>query len=110
MIAMAGLDLPEKAMRQQIASALDIVIQLARLSDGTRKIVTFSEVLGMEGDVVTMQEIFTFERIGIDERGRVLGQFRATGIRPYFSDRLRVRGIQLPKDLFEPHVLEASNY
>ncbi len=110
MIAMAGLDLPERAMRQQVASALDIVIQLARLSDGARKIISFSEVIGMEGDVVTMQEIFTFERVGIDERGHVLGTFRATGIRPYFSDRLRVRGIQLPMDLFEPHVLEASNY
>jgi pilus assembly protein CpaF len=110
MIAMAALDLPERAMRQQIAAALDIVIQLARLSDGTRKIVSFSEVIGMEGDVVTMQEIFNFERVGIDERGRVLGNFHATGIRPYFSDRLRVRGIQLPMDLFEPHVLEASNY
>jgi pilus assembly protein CpaF len=110
MIAMAGLDLPEKAMRQQIASALDIVIQLARFSDGTRRIVSLSEVIGMEGEVVTMQEIFTFERLGIDELGRVLGHFSATGIRPYFSDRLRVRGIQLPMDLFEPQVLEASNY
>jgi pilus assembly protein CpaF len=110
MIAMAGLDLPEKAMRQQIASALDIVVQLSRMSDGSRKMVSFSEVIGMEGDVVTMQEIFTFERVGIDEKGQVVGQFRATGIRPYFSDRLRVRGIQLPTDLFEPHVLDASNY
>ena len=111
MIAMAGLDLPEKAMRQQIASALDVVVQVTRLPDGTRKIVSISEIIGMEGDVITMQEIFTFERVG-DRRRRdaCVGQFQATGIRPYFSDRLRVRGIQLPTDLFEPHVLEASNY
>ena len=110
MISMAGLDLPEKAMRQQIASAIDIVIQLSRMSDGSRKLISLSEVIGMEGEVVTMQEIFVFERIGIDERGRVLGHFRSTGIRPHFSDRLKVRGIHLPMDLFEPHVLEASNY
>jgi pilus assembly protein CpaF len=110
MISMAGLDLPEKAMRQQIASAIDVVLQLSRLSDGQRKLVSLSEIVGMEGDVVTMQEIFVFEREGVDELGRVRGRFRATGIRPFFSERMLLRGIRLPSDLFEPQVLEASNY
>jgi pilus assembly protein CpaF len=110
MISMAGLDLPEKAMRQQIASAIDVVLQLSRLSDGQRKLVSLSEIVGMEGDVVTMQEIFVFDREGVDELGRVRGRFRATGIRPFFSERMLIRGIRLPSDLFEPQVLEASNY
>ena len=85
MISMANLGLPDKAMRQQIASAVDLVIQASRLSDGTRKIMSISEVVGMEGDVVTMQDIFVFERVGIGEKGKVLGRFRPTGIRPKFS-------------------------
>jgi pilus assembly protein CpaF len=100
MISMANLNLPEKAMRQQIASAIDVVIQVSRLSDGTRKIVTVAEVVGMEGEMVTMQEIFVFERQGIGPDGKVLGRFRATGIRPRFTERLRAHGIELGALLF----------
>ena len=100
MISMASLDLPEKAMRQQIASAINVVIQASRLSDGTRKLVSIQEVVGMEGDVITMQEIFTFERLGIGENDKVLGHFKATGIRPRFSERLKAYGIDLGQLLF----------
>jgi pilus assembly protein CpaF len=100
MISMAGLALPEKAMRQQVASAIDVVIQVSRLSDGTRKLMSVSEIVGMEGDVITMQEIFLFEREGMDGNGRVLGRFRPTGIRPHFADRLKAYGIPLPSTLF----------
>jgi len=88
-------------VRHQISSAIDVVIQIARLSDGQRKVVTVSEVVGMEGEVITMQEIFVFERAGIGENGEVLGRFRPTGIRPKFAEKLQVAGIRLPTDLFE---------
>jgi pilus assembly protein CpaF len=101
MISMANLNLPDKAMRQQIASAVDVVLQVSRLSDGTRKIVSVSEVVGMEGDIVTMQDIFVFERVGIGEKGKVLGRFRPTGIRPKFSERLKYSGIHLPASMFD---------
>jgi pilus assembly protein CpaF len=101
MISMANLNLPDKAMRQQIASAIDVVIQASRLSDGTRKIMSISEVVGMEGDIVTMQDIFVFERVGIGEKGKVLGRFRPTGIRPKFSERLKYSGIHLPASMFD---------
>jgi len=100
MIAMASLDLPERAMRQQIASAVNVVIQVSRLGDGTRKIIQISEIVGMEGDVITMQDIFIFERQGIGENEKVLGQFKATGIRPKFADRLKAYGIDLAGMLF----------
>ncbi|HUP01718.1 MAG TPA: CpaF family protein [Gemmatimonadota bacterium] len=100
MISMASLNLPEKAMRQQIASAINVVIQVARLSDGTRRLTSISEIVGMEGEVITMQEIFTFERMGIDKDGKVLGRFKATGIRPRFAERLKTSGIDLPTVLF----------
>jgi pilus assembly protein CpaF len=100
MISMAGLNLPEKGMRQQIASAINVVVQVGRLTDGTRKIVSVSEIRGMEGDVITMQDIFVFEREGIGGQGQVLGQFRATGIRPRFTERLKAYGIELPMSLF----------
>ena len=100
MISMANLNLPERAMRQQVASALDVVVQVARLSDGRRKIVAVSEVTGMEQDVITMQDIFVFAREGVGEDGRVLGRFRPTGIRPVFADRLAAAGIPLPAALF----------
>ena len=100
MIAMASLDLPERAMRQQIASAINVVIQVSRLGDGTRKILQISEIVGMEGDVITMQDIFIFERQGIGDDDKVLGQFKATGIRPKFADRLKAYGIDLAPMLF----------
>ncbi|MDQ3137233.1 MAG: CpaF family protein [Gemmatimonadota bacterium] len=101
LISMAGLNLPDKAMRQQVSSALNVVIQVSRLSDGTRKLMFVSEVVGMEGDVITMQDIFVYERQGINEDGKVLGRFRATGIRPKFADRLQAFGIHLSSILFQ---------
>ena len=100
MIAMASLDLPEKAMRQQIANAIQVVIQVSRLGDGTRKVTNISEITGMEGDVITMQDIFVFDRQGVGEGGKVQGQFKATGIRPKFADRLRAYGIDMAAMLF----------
>jgi pilus assembly protein CpaF len=101
MFSMANLNLPERAMRQQIASAIHAVVQIARLTDGTRKVMTVSEVTGMEGEVIAMQEIFVFERKAIDESGKVRGEFRATGIRPRFADRLAIAGCRLRPALFE---------
>jgi len=100
MIAMANLNLPDKAIRHQIASAVNLVLQVSRMADGTRKVTSVSEITGMEGNVITMQEIFLFERSGIVE-GKVCGQFRATGIRPKCSERLASSGVRLPMDMFE---------
>jgi pilus assembly protein CpaF len=101
MIAMANLNIPEKAIRQQVASAVDIVIQVTRLSDGTRRVTSISEITGMERDVITMQEIFAFQQTGINQAGQVVGSFRATGIRPKNSDRICTAGFKLPMDMFE---------
>ena len=101
MIQMTGMRLSDRAMRQQIASALDLVIQGARLSDGSRRITSISEITGMEGETITMQEIFLYERTGVDRDGKVVGRFRTTGIRPRFSERLKACGLQLPRMLFE---------
>jgi pilus assembly protein CpaF len=100
MISMANLELPERAMRQQIASAINLVIQVSRLSDGSRKLMQISEIVGMEGDVITMQDIFIYDREGVGENDKILGRFRATGIRPRFSDRLKSYGIDLSSLLF----------
>lgn len=102
MMGMAGFNLPPKAMRDQISSALTVLIQISRLSDGKRKITSIKEITGMESDIITMQDIFVYEQTGVAEDGTVLGHFRATGIRPRFVDRLRVHGIQVPDELFEP--------
>jgi pilus assembly protein CpaF len=102
MLGMAGLKAESRAMRQQIAAALSVVIQVSRLSDGQRKITSLQEITGIEGDVISMQEIFRFEQTGLDPDGRVLGQFVATGIRPKFVQRLITRGIALSDDLFKP--------
>jgi pilus assembly protein CpaF len=102
MVAMAGLDMPQKSVRNQIASAIDVVIQLSRLSDGRRKLVSFQEIAGMEGEIVTMQEIFKFERRGVDEDGTVLGELLPTGVRPKFAEKLSLAGFELSADLFEP--------
>jgi pilus assembly protein CpaF len=101
MIAMANLNIPERAIRQQIASAINLIVQVSRLADGTRKVTGISEITGMEGDVITMQEIFVFERTGIGPGGKVLGRFRATGIRPKCTERIVAAGMALPIDLFE---------
>lgn len=102
MLGMAGMQLSPKAMRQQIASALTAVLQVGRLSDGKRKVVSLSEITGLEGDVITMQEIFVFRQTGVQADGQVVGRFHATGVRPKFLERLVVRGIELPDDMFDP--------
>jgi pilus assembly protein CpaF len=102
MISMAGLTLSERAMRQQLSSAIHIVIQVSRLSDGSRKLVSLSELTGMEGDTLSMQEIFSFEQLGVNAQGLVSGRFRASGIRPKFLSRLKARGIELSPALFDP--------
>jgi pilus assembly protein CpaF len=101
MIAMGATNLPDKAMRQQISSAIQFVVQQTRLSDGSRKITSISEITGMEGDVITMQEIFLFEKMGVTQDGKVVGRFRATGVRPKCCERLKTSGIHLPADMFE---------
>jgi pilus assembly protein CpaF len=101
MFSMASLNLPERAMRQQIASAIHAVVQIARLTDGTRKVITISEITGMEGEIISMQEIFVFERRAIDENGKVKGEFRATGIRPRFAERLATAGCRLSAKIFD---------
>ena len=101
MVSMANLNIPERAVRQQIASAVHAVIQIARLSDGTRKVITISEVTGMDEDRIAMQDIFSFDRTGLDESGKVRGAFRATGVRPNFADRLATSGARLRPALFE---------
>src|SRR6187431_1261569 len=101
MVAMANVNLPDKAMRQQISSAIQIVIQQARMSDGTRKVTSVSEITGMEGDIITMQEIYRFEKTGLSPEGKVVGRFMATGVRPKVCERLRSSGIQLAADMFD---------
>jgi len=101
MVAMANLNLPESAIRRQIASAIDVVVQVSRMSDGTRKVVSVAEITGMEGNVVTMQDIFVYRKRGIRDTGEVLGDFIATGVRPKFAERLLVTGIHLPASMFE---------
>jgi pilus assembly protein CpaF len=101
MIQMTGMRLSDRAMRQQVAAALNLVVQVARLSDGTRRLTAISEITGMEGETITMQEIFQFERTGIDSQGQVIGRFRPTGIRPRFAERLKASGLQLPRVFFE---------
>jgi pilus assembly protein CpaF len=101
MVGMSNLNLPENAIRRQIASAVDVVVQVSRMSDGSRKIVSVAEITGMESDVVTMQDIFVYRKRGIRENGEVLGEFLPTGIRPKFSERLLVTGIQLPMTMFD---------
>lgn len=101
MVAMGNLNLPERTVRQQIAAAINIVVQCSRLSDGSRKVMSISEVTGMDENVISMQEIFSFQRKGLSGSGKVLGTFRPSGIRPKFLERLRIAGIQLPSALFE---------
>jgi pilus assembly protein CpaF len=101
MVAMANLNIPESAIRRQISSAIDVVVQVSRLSDGTRKVVSLAEITGMEGEVVTMQDIFIFRKRGIRENGEVIGEFVPTGVRPKFAEKLLVTGIHLPTSMFE---------
>jgi pilus assembly protein CpaF len=98
---MANFNLQEKAVRQQIASAIGIVVQIARMSDGTRRVINIAEITGMESETISMQDIFTFVRRGVGPSGKVVGTFRPSGIRPKFMEKLRVAGILLPAEIFE---------
>jgi pilus assembly protein CpaF len=101
MVAMANLNIPDTVCRRQISSAINVVVQVSRLSDGTRKVLSIAEIIGMEGDMVSMQDIFVFDKQGVRDSGEVIGEFVATGIRPKLSDRLLVTGIELPASMFE---------
>jgi pilus assembly protein CpaF len=102
MIGMSGIDVPPRSARAQIASAINVIIQVGRLSDGRRKLLSLSELTGMEGDVITMQDIFRFRQTGVNSDGQVEGKFEATGIRPRFIDQVMSHGITLSSDLFRP--------
>jgi pilus assembly protein CpaF len=102
MVSMAGVNLTARAIRQQICSAITVILQASRLTDGTRKVVSIQEVTGMEGDIISMQEIFRFEQTGIDADGKVQGHFCATGVRPRFAERLKTFGAAVPEDTFDP--------
>ena len=105
MVLMAGADLPIKAMRQQIASAVDLIVQVNRLQGGPRKLTSITEVMNMEQDIIIMQEIFRYRQLGVDQNGRAFGQFEATGVRPSFVPRLEAKGIKLPSNMFAERVL-----
>jgi pilus assembly protein CpaF len=108
MILMAGIQLPTRAMREQISSAIQVVIQVGRMPDGNRKLVSISEIVGMEGDIITMQDIFVFERTGVSPQGEIMGRFRSTGVRPAFADRIEITGFELPARLFDMRALESG--
>jgi pilus assembly protein CpaF len=100
MVLMAGMELPVKAIREQIASAVDLIVQQSRLKDGSRRITHITEIAGMEGEVITMQDIFLFKQSGRDEKGRILGSLIPTGIKPKFAEKLEDAGVTLPNDIF----------
>jgi pilus assembly protein CpaF len=102
MVGMAGMPMSQLSIRSQISSAITMIVQVQRLSDGSRKIVSISEITGMEGEVVQMQEIMKFKKIGTDEGGRIHGEFRATGIRPRFVEEFAELGIEIPLTIFDP--------
>ena len=105
MIMMAGAELPIKAMRQQIASAVDLIIQVNRLQGGPRKMTSITEVMNMEQDIIIMQEVFRYKQLGVDQNSRCYGQFEATGVRPSFVPRLEQKGIKLPSNMFAERIL-----
>jgi pilus assembly protein CpaF len=109
MVAMANLNIPDSATRRQISSALDVVVQVTRLNDGKRKITSVAELTGMEGEIITMQDIFVFKKTGIGEKGEVLGEFVPTGIRPKFSERLLTSGYTLPGTMFEVQAVRGNS-
>jgi pilus assembly protein CpaF len=102
LVSMAGLNLATKAMRHYVSSALDVIIQIARMSDGTRKLISVQEIAGMEGDLITLQELFVFQQTGLDQNRKVKGRFKATGVRPKFAERMAAKGIAVPPELFDP--------
>jgi pilus assembly protein CpaF len=101
MVMMAGYDLPSRAIHEQIASAINVIIQVNRLSDGSRKVVSIAEVVGMEGELVLLQEIFTFEQYGLDENRNIVGEFKYAGVRPRFLDKMLAAGVKVDLEFFE---------
>lgn len=106
MVSMAGIEMPLKAMRAQIASAVHLIVQASRLQDGSRRMVSITEITGMEGDVLSMQEVFRFQRVGLEPDGKILGHFTASGVRSHYSERFKQWGYDLPSSIFEPFVAE----
>ena len=102
MVAMAGIEMPLKAVRSQIASAVNLIVQASRLQDGSRRVVSITEITGMEGDIISMQEVFRYERLGVEPNGKIIGRFNATGVRSHYSDRFRQWGYDLPASIYEP--------
>lgn len=102
MVAMAGIEMPLKAVRSQIASAVNVIVQASRLQDGSRRMTSITEITGMEGEVISMQEVFRFERLGVDPSGKIIGRFNATGVRSYHSERFRQWGFELPPSIYDP--------
>jgi len=102
MVAMAGIEMPLKAVRSQIAAAVNLIVQASRLQDGSRRMVSITEITGMEGDVISMQEVFRYERLGIEPNGKIIGRFNATGVRSHYSERFRQWGFELPASIYEP--------
>ena len=109
MVLMAGVELPLKVVRQQVSSAVDLIVQQTRLKDGSRKITAITEVAGMEGDTIVLTDIFKFEQTGVTEDGKVIGELRATGIRPMFSPRLEAAGFKLGAAIFATTALDRLN-
>lgn len=108
MIAMAGIDMPLKAMRSQISSAVNLIVQVSRLQDGSRRMTSITEITGMEGDVISMQELFKYQRVGLTPENKIIGQFTATGVRSHFSERFRMWGYNLPMSIYEPTRMESA--
>ncbi|HSF63529.1 MAG TPA: ATPase, T2SS/T4P/T4SS family, partial [Paracoccaceae bacterium] len=102
MIAMAGIEMPIKAVRAQIASAVNLIVQASRLQDGSRRMTSITEITGMEGEVISMQEVFRYERLGLAPDGKIIGRFNATGVRSHYSERFRQWGYDLPASIYEP--------
>ena len=102
MVAMAGIEMPIKAVRSQIASAVNLIVQASRLQDGSRRMTSITEVTGMEGEVISMQEVFRFQRVGLTPDNKIVGHFTATGVRPHYRARFRLWGYDLPASIFEP--------
>ncbi|MCL7406611.1 CpaF family protein [Marivivens sp.] len=106
MIAMAGIEMPIKAVRSQISSAVNLIVQASRLQDGSRRMTSITEITGMEGDVISMQEVFRYQRVGLTPDNKIIGHFTATGVRSHFAERFRLWGYDLPSSIFEPYAAE----
>jgi pilus assembly protein CpaF len=102
MVAMAGIEMPLKAVRAQIASAVNLIVQASRLQDGSRRMVSITEITGMEGEVISMQEVFRYERLGLAPDGKIIGRFNATGVRSHYSERFKSWGFHLPASMYDP--------